>query len=87
MLNGSETAAATSVAQSRLLSSLEAPWFSDQDRVDVLLLATLSRLPTAEEQKAFIAHVESGTDQEQEQRAFSDILWALLNSAEFAMNH
>jgi hypothetical protein len=87
MLNGSETAAATSIAQSRLLSSLEAPWFSDQDRVDVLLLATLSRLPTDEERKTFIAHVENGSDQEKKQQAFSDILWALLNSAEFAMNH
>ena len=87
MLNGSETAAATSVVQSSLLSSLEAPWFTDEDRVDVLLLATLSRLPSDEERRAFSAHVDSAADQEKKQHAFSDILWALLNSAEFMMNH
>jgi hypothetical protein len=87
MLNGSETAATTSVAQSSLLSSLEAPWFTDEDRVDVLLMATLSRLPTVEERQAFTAHVENDADQEKKRQALSDILWALLNSAEFAMNH
>lgn len=87
MLNGSETAAATSVAQSSLLASLEAPWFTDKQRIDVLVMATLSRLPNEEERKTFLAHVGSETDAEKKQQAFSDVLWALLNSAEFAMNH
>lgn len=87
MLNGSETAAATSVSQSSLLASLEAPWFTDEERVEVLVLATLSRLPSDQERRAFAAHVGNAADQEHQQQAFSDILWALLNSAEFAMIH
>jgi len=87
MLNGFETSAATSVAQSSLLASLEAPWFTDEERVEVLLLATISRLPSDKERQAFLAHISSDTDPDKRQQAFSDILWALLNSAEFAMNH
>ncbi len=87
LLNGSETAAATSVDQSSLLASLEAPWFADHERVEVLLLATLSRPPSEQENATFLAHIAAAADEKARQRAYSDILWALLNSAEFAMNH
>ena len=87
MLNGSETAAATSVERSGLIASLEAPWFTDDERVEVLFMATLSRLPSEDERQAFVAHVAGDSDQEKKQQAFSDVLWALVNSAEFAMNH
>ena len=72
--------------KSPLLGSLQAPFFSDDDRLRALFLATFSRQPTANElsisqqQLAKYSASDSG-------KAYSDILWALLNSAEFALNH
>jgi len=82
-----ETTAATSVARSSLLASLEAPWFTDDQRVELLMLATLSRRPSDTEREALAAHVAAADDPRKKQEAFGDILWALLNSAEFAMIH
>ncbi len=87
MLNGSQTAAATRIEQSRLLAAIEAPWFSDAQRIEVLMMATLSRPPSEQESDAFLAHVVAADDAEAKQRAYGDVLWALLNSAEFVMNH
>ena len=87
LMNGSETAEATNLDRSPLLTSLEAPFLTDKDRVDVLYLATLSRLPTDSERstiKQFIA--DAGESEEEQKAARADALWALLNSAEFTMN-
>jgi Protein of unknown function (DUF1549)/Protein of unknown function (DUF1553) len=86
LLNGADLAEATQPQSSPLLGSLEAPFFTDDERLRTLFLAVLSRQPTAEE-------LQLGTDQlarrsaSDRSVAFSDILWALLNSAEFALNH
>ena len=45
MMNGAEATEATDVKRSGLLGALEAPLFTDQQRVEILLLATLSRPP------------------------------------------
>jgi hypothetical protein len=53
----------------------------DNEAVAVdLYLRTLSREPTDEELKACLAHVK---DAGARSEGFEDILWALLNSAEF----
>jgi hypothetical protein len=52
--------------------------------VQQLYLATLSRRPTAAETQRLSAYVEKTRDHH---KAYSDILWALLNSSEFALNH
>lgn len=79
---------------SRLLKALEAPFLDNEKRVRWLFLSTLCREPTAQELAAILASVPNGdeaaTDDEQddEQTARtwqSDLLWALLNSSEFAM--
>jgi hypothetical protein len=89
LLNGNETDAATNLERSALLAGLEAPLFSDDDRVDTLFLATLTRRPAAEERSQFVEYVRRGgaTKTETIPEALSDVLWALLNSAEFGMNH
>jgi len=87
MLNGQEMAAATGVSQSRILAALQSPWFDDAQRVETLFLATLSRPPTSAQKKQFLEYVKQGGAAGNSQEAMADVLWALLNSAEFTLNH
>jgi hypothetical protein len=88
LMNGQLIASATDVQQSDLLRALDAPFFSDGECIEVLFLSTVSREPTPEELDACSAYlrerVASGADRKQ---PLGDILWALLNSAEFVLNH
>ncbi len=125
MMNGGEMSEATHLQRSVLLASLEAPFFTDRQRIETIFLATLSRYPTpeelarVEEYMAQVAADRSGAfasqlplfpllstfvdftlgaapklvDQQfsaervKAQVALSDVLWAVLNSAEFTLNH
>jgi hypothetical protein len=101
LMNGSEVALATDLQQSRLLAALQAPFFSEDQRLETIFLAALSRPPTAGEIKLsqeFIASTVSETipadrnlanqgDPQPVDQAYADILWALVNSAEFIVNH
>jgi hypothetical protein len=56
----------------------------DQAIVEELFLATLSRFPGENERRAAIDHVnETG----HRKKAFVDMLWALINTREFIVNH
>lgn len=57
-----------------------------QSLLEPLFLKTLSRFPTSDEQTIAAAHLDAGSSQERPRR-LGDILWALLNSAEFRWNH
>ncbi len=83
---------------SRLLKALEAPYMDQRQQLRWLFLATLSREPTVAEQQAFSESLLSkDADGNSEQAADesvegkfalswrSDLLWALINSTEFAM--
>ena len=63
------------------------PGTSQAERIASLYLATVSRRPSPEE----ITQIESALTQKSETEAaaftFSDLLWAILNSAEFNSNH
>ena len=87
LMHGYLVHGATALESSGLLKSLNAPFMSDQQRVETLFLATLSRFPDAAEQAAMLAHLEAASDDEQRSRALGDVLWALLNSAEFTFIH
>ncbi len=53
--------------------------------VEKLYLGTVSRRPTSEERERLLAFVDkNGSDQ---RKALSDVLWVLLNSSEFTLNH
>ena len=52
--------------------------------VERLFLMTLSRRPTAKEVERYTAYVNKQANANQ---GYSDVLWALLNSSAFAMNH
>jgi hypothetical protein len=52
-----------------------------------LFLSTVSRMPEDDERQAFVAVLADCKTDEDRNRALSDVLWALLNSTEFAFNH
>jgi hypothetical protein len=87
LMNGRDIQQAVDLGQSDLLVSLEAPFFTDEKRVETLFLSTLSRKPTDEEREKFGGYVKSGGPNKNTRQALSDVLWALLNSAEFVLNH
>ncbi len=87
LMNGPDIAEATDIERGGLLAALDVPLFSDEERVEVLMLATLSRPPTPQERTQFAEYVARGGNSDDSHRALSDLLWALLNSAEFALNH
>jgi hypothetical protein len=57
---------------------------SDDAVLDELFLATLSRLPADRERKAFAGHLQTAANR---RAAFTDTLWALINTREFILNH
>ncbi len=88
LMNGRLVREATDLANSDILVAMDAPFFaSEADRVETLFLSTLSRLPTDQERGKFVTYVERRAAENQRRKALGDILWALLNSAEFALNH
>jgi hypothetical protein len=57
---------------------------SDAETLDELFLATLSRLPTDADRNTFEEYRKAEKDR---QAAFSGVLWALINTREFILNH
>jgi hypothetical protein len=84
LLNGANIDAASQAEQSGVLVALDSPLFSLDERLETLFLGTLARRPRDDEATLFAAHVNDASDQRE---ALGDVLWALLNSAEFALNH
>lgn len=86
LMNGRITSEAIDFDRSRLLRAvLESPFFKQSDRIETLYLAVLTRNPTSDESAALTEYVESKTNEEARQRAYGEILWALLNSPEFVL--
>ena len=87
MMNGSLIEGATGLTTSGLLKSLEAPFFSNRQRIEVIYMATLSRRPSDSDWKLLQDYLPQDASGEQLQQSMADLLWALLNSAEFTLNH
>lgn len=90
VMNGQLITRVTSPASSRLLGALGVEFFDDAERVETLFFATLSRPPNDEERAVYLDYLKSSgsqSDPTQRNEALGDILWALLNSSEFAFNH
>jgi hypothetical protein len=87
LMHGGLIHSATDVASSGLLKSLDAPFFTDDQRLEILFLSTVSRYPTEEERAVMLEQVTSAGKETERQQALGDVLWALLNSAEFTFNH
>jgi hypothetical protein len=86
LLNGADLAEATDPQRSKLLGALEAPFLGDDDRLQALFLASLSRPATEDELELCRKQLASRSESDRP-KAWGDILWALMNSAEFALNH
>jgi uncharacterized protein DUF1549/uncharacterized protein DUF1553 len=87
LMHGGLINSATDLGTSGLLKSLAAPFFTDDQRLDTLFLSTLSRHPEAAEREMMLKTVAAAKTDDERQRALGDVLWALLNSAEFTFNH
>jgi hypothetical protein len=57
---------------------------SDEELADELFLATLSRFPRATEKEDAVKHLK---DTKNRTEAVTDLLWALVNTREFILNH
>lgn len=87
LMNGRATAGVSGAATSSLLGSLEAPFMTDGDRIEAMYFATLARAPSDDERALFTEMLAECKSPDERRGAFSDMLWALLNSTEFAFNH
>jgi len=88
MMNGQFISDATSIERSQTLRAVsDFPLMNDEDRLETLFLATLSRKPTEEEKNDLIQYIQNGGATKNTEQALSDIFWALLNSSEFLLNH
>jgi len=87
LMNGGLISGATGLSSSGLLTSLEAPFFTNKERIEVLYLATLSRKPRSSESELLDGYISDDAKGNELQEGLADILWALLNSAEFTLNH
>ena len=86
-MNGSLTGDATDLRKGRLLGGIaQYPLFTTEERIDALFVATLSRKPTEAELQKFAGYIDKPTDKAADS-ALADVMWALLNSSEFATNH
>jgi len=79
LMNGPRLATATNQSNVGILAAIQAPFLSREEKLETLFLASLSRMPSPKEQELF---APSG-----EKVDYGDLLWAILNSAEFRFNH
>jgi len=85
MMNGEFVDAATSLENSQTLSGIvDFPLMTDEERLETLFLAALSRRPLPSERAAMLQYVQQS---EAAGAALADVFWALLNSSEFMLNH
>jgi hypothetical protein len=87
LMNGLATTDVTAHDRSSLLGALDAPFMSGDDQVETLFLAALSRQPDSQERVACAKALSDCETDDDRSRALSDLLWALVNSTEFAFNH
>jgi hypothetical protein len=87
LLNGRFVAWATDPDACPTLTAVaETPGMSLAQRIEALYLATLSRQPDGEERERLEQYVHKAKPDREAER-LADILWMLLNTAEFRMNH
>ena len=86
LMNGSLIGAATESSTQGLLKDIASLSSDRTSQVETLYLATLSRRPTETEHHQIASYLDT-TSTETQPRSLSDVLWMLLNSAEFRWNH
>jgi len=84
MMNGPLVTQATSLDRGSFLAEIASSPGSDVDKVKDIYLATLSRYPNGRELSNIAKLFRSSPNKA---LAYQDVLWALLNSNEFIVNH
>ena len=84
IMNGPDALRATNATQG-LLASVQAPFFEDDDRINAIYLATVSRMPTDTERERLDAFFQAAKTDDDKKAFQGDLLWSLINSAEFAV--
>ncbi len=88
LMNGAFLAQVTSPDQNRTLATIaDAARIDTVRRLETLYLVALTRKPTEAELKRLVPYVERGGPSGSPRKALADVFWALLNSAEFLLNH
>ena len=88
LMNGKFMDDATSLERSETLAAVtDVPFMDRPKKIETLYLAALSRKPRPEEISRLVKHVTENTGKDAEKIALADVFWALLNSAEFMLNH
>jgi hypothetical protein len=88
LMNGRLTGDASSLQRGATLQAVaDAPFLAAPDKIETLFLASLSRRPTRDELITMELYARFGDTSESESSALADVFWALLNSAEFVLNH
>jgi hypothetical protein len=87
LMNGRFTADATTLASSPTLTAArELPGLTTGERAELLYVSALGRKPTRKEFDRVTKYIDdAGTGRLNERLA--DVFWALINSAEFRLNH
>ena len=73
-------------ARGSFLNYILDKWRDPADRVERIYLNVLSRRPTTKEKAYFKRYLDRSLYRNKE-LAYGDLYWALLNSAEFTLNH
>jgi len=88
MMNGEFIDNATTLENSQTLRAVaDFPLMTNDEKLDTLFIAALSRGPTASERATFGKFLADGGTTGDAAIAMADIFWALLNSSEFLLNH
>ena len=88
LMNGRLTSDATDLIRGATLPAIADAYFLDTPgKVEALYLATLTRRPSPEESSRMVAYIDRGGPTFDPKKALADVLWSLLNSSEFLLNH
>jgi len=77
----------TSVEHNNTLMTLARQKTSHARRIETLFLVVLSRKPTTKELNQCVAYLGRGGSSDDRGQALADVFWALINCAEFSVNH
>jgi hypothetical protein len=88
MMNGKFMTDATSLERSTVLTTVaETASINTARRIETLYLVALARKPRPEETARLVGYVDQGGTAGNSKQALADVFWALLNCAEFVLNH
>jgi hypothetical protein len=82
LLNGPEIGQVTGDQSRGLITAVKAPFFTDAQKVDVLYLSTLSRMPRPDESERCLQYLVDCETEAEKAEVLADILWTLLNTTE-----